>query len=192
MEKCNKNEIETFGGNIVLTGFMGTGKSTVGRMVAERLSLRFLDMDEKIEEEGMTIPELFAGKGEKYFRSQERRLALQLSQESGKVIATGGGTLLDEEVYLAMKRESLVICLTCSFDEILKRVRGGTGEQATARPLFASEEEARALFLKRQPLYGRIPLQVDTTGKTPLEVADMIVEMVRRGGRCGTDRTPSH
>ena len=100
--------------NIILTGFMGTGKTSVGREVARRLGRPFIDMDAEIEARtGKSIPAIFAEEGEAHFRNLEAGLCRELSARRGLVIATGGGTLVNEENRRLMSSGGLVICLTC-------------------------------------------------------------------------------
>ena len=147
--------------NIVLTGFMGTGKSAVGREVARLLDWKVIDMDEVIESRaGMAIPDIFERQGEAVFRQMESDLCADLAQESRTVISTGGGALVIEENYRAMARHGLVVCLDCDLDEIWRRLA-----RSTHRPmLYAEDRRARIqeLLAKRKPAYDRIPFQVHT------------------------------
>jgi len=111
--------------NIVITGFMGTGKTAVGRIVARRLGRRFVDMDEEIERRaGRSTAEIFATEGESAFRKMETALCQELSEEKRFVIATGGGALVDPVNRKRMMDSGTVICLTATVDEILRRVSG--------------------------------------------------------------------
>ena len=158
--------------NIVITGFMGTGKSTVGELVAQQLNREFVDMDSLIEQrEGRAISQIFAEAGEPYFRQLEANLCHELSARSGLVIATGGGALVTEANRRVMERTGLVICLTCEPDELWRRI--GHSED---RPMLAQRDEARfarlaALLTQRQPAYGRIQHQLDVTHLSPEEAA---------------------
>ena len=121
--------------HIVLTGFMGTGKSTVGRLLAGRLGRGFVDTDGLIEARcGRTIPDLFAEKGEAAFRAWESAVAQELAQETGLVIATGGGMMLNEANAAALSHESLVICLMANPATILARVQVLPGQPAPPDP----------------------------------------------------------
>ena len=118
--------------NITLTGFMGTGKSTVGRLLAERLDRPFVDMDEQLEAHfGKSIAEVFADEGEPAFRLAEIRLCTQLAEQQGLVISTGGGALVNPDSRHALAESGPVICLTASLDQILARIG-----QAADRPLL--------------------------------------------------------
>ncbi|MCY4019774.1 MAG: 3-dehydroquinate synthase [Chloroflexi bacterium] len=166
--------------NIVITGFMGTGKSTVGQLVAAKLGRRFVDMDDVIEERfGMPIPEIFKRHGEAIFRTVERGLAQELSTQSDLVIATGGGALVPVEMRDLMGRTGKLICLNADKDEISARL-----SETDNRPLAANWE---ALFEQRQLAYAAIPNQIETSGKTMEAIVCEIVAM--RDGRIQV-RTP--
>ncbi len=163
--------------NIVLTGFMGTGKSTVGRLLAARLDRRFVDTDTMIEERLGPIPRIFADRGEEAFREAERDVAAELARRGGLVIATGGRLMVDPENASVLGGSSHVVCLTASVDEIVRRV---SGADAAARPLLADDDpRARIaeLLAERAPAYGRFT-QVDTDGRTPRAIVDEIVDLV--------------
>jgi shikimate kinase/3-dehydroquinate synthase len=163
--------------NIVITGFMGTGKSKVGLEVARRLGWEFVDMDTLIEERvGMTIPEIFAQRGEGFFRQQERQLCQELAQRRGRVIATGGGALIPEENRWILAPSGLLVCLSCDVGEILRRLA-----QVEDRPLLAGadrRERIEALLTERREAYSRIPHQIDTTGLTVEEVVERVIALL--------------
>jgi len=164
--------------NIVLVGFMGSGKSTVGRLLAERLGRPFVDMDEEIERrEGRPIPEIFARDGEAAFRRLERALVRELAARSGLVIAAGGGVVVDPENVTDFGRTGLVACLAVSPATVLARVG-----QDPHRPLLQGGDPlARivALLEKRRALYGAIPFRVDTDGLAPGAVAERVLARFR-------------
>ncbi|MBN2007071.1 MAG: shikimate kinase, partial [Anaerolineae bacterium] len=111
--------------NLILTGFMGTGKTTIGRAAAQRLGCTFVDMDDVIVAcAGKPIPRIFAEDGEPAFRALEAAVCAELSAQDGLVVATGGGALLTPANRAAMQRSGVVICLDASPDEILRRVGG--------------------------------------------------------------------
>lgn len=166
--------------NLVLTGFMATGKTRVGRQVAQRLERPFVDMDSVIEDRaGKAIPRIFAEDGEAAFRRMEAALCVELSSQSGLVIATGGGALVDPANRATMMRTGTVVCLTCSADEILRRVsRAGDVD----RPLLDVADphaEIERLLAVRHRAYEAIPWQVDATG---LSVADVVERVLRFSG----------
>ena len=164
--------------NVVITGFMGTGKSSVGRLVAERLGLTFVDMDEVIEaREGVPITELFSRHGEAGFRAVESAVARELGMGEGLVIATGGGTMLAPENRAALGENGLIVCLTCAADQILRRLDGDT-----TRPMLAApdkEKRMNELLAARMPVYTSLPVVVDTTRRSVAEVAEVVVSAYR-------------
>ena len=160
--------------NVALYGFMGVGKSTIGRALSERLGYGFVDMDEEIEERaGMKIKEIFAEEGETGFRALEKAAAKELAGRDRHVIACGGGAILDPENAEALKASSVLVLLTASIDEILERTRG-----SDERPLLNVEDartEAEALLRKRMPMYlEAADLVIDTTDASPARLADEI------------------
>lgn len=175
--------------SLVLTGFMGTGKSTVGQAVADRLGLRFVDMDQVIAQRmGKTIPEIFEQFGEAAFRALERALCLELAQQQGLVIATGGGALVDERNREALARAGLLICLDCAPEEIVQRI----GADAN-RPMLrgdAPERRIEALLQARQEAYRHIAYHIDTTRLTPEQVLDAVLALYRAEPEPLEVRTP--
>jgi 3-dehydroquinate synthase len=162
--------------NIVITGFMGTGKTTVGKLVSSHLGRPFVDMDVVIEQrEGRTIPQIFAEAGEPYFRQLEADLCRELAASSGLVIATGGGTLVPESNLQAMHETDLIICLKCEAETLWERIG-----HSQNRPMLARQDEGRfgrlsELLEKRMPAYSRIEHHIDVTHLTPEQVAAQIL-----------------
>lgn len=167
--------------NIVITGFMGVGKSTAGKLVAESLACNFIDMDTIIEEEEKaSICEIFTERGEPYFRKCESRLVKKLCKMQSLVIATGGGTFLQWKNYeLFFASHAFIISLTAPLYEILKRL-----SDHPCRPLLASrirnEAALKELFECRETIYRKVPNQIDTTGKTAKEVSSLILHLFNR------------
>ena len=165
--------------NVVLTGFMGTGKSTVGKLAARALGYAFVDTDHLIEERaGRTIPEIFREEGEAAFREMEHAVAVELSEREGLVIATGGRLMLDPANAAALEGSGRVFCLTAAPEEILRRV---SADGPAMRPLLAVAdpmERILSLLEERREGYGRFP-QLSTTGKSPEE---LVRELIRRFG----------
>lgn len=163
--------------NIILTGFMGTGKTTVGKLLAEQLQYDFVDTDALIESQaGRSIPEIFAGLGEAAFRRMEGDVALELAEREGLVIATGGRLMLDPDNVVALGRNGRIFCLVATPEEILTRVKNDG-----LRPLLAGSNPAvriAALLQEREEKYRRFP-QVITSGKTPQQVADTLLSCIR-------------
>jgi len=163
--------------NIILVGFMGTGKTSVGRVLAGRLQRDFVDMDGELEARaGKPITRVFAEDGEGAFRRMERELVAELARRNNLVVAAGGGVVLDPGNIRAFGATGRVICLQAAPDEILRRVAG-----SNHRPLLEQGDKAgriRKLLETRRQLYDAIPLRVDTTGKTLDEVAARVLEEI--------------
>ena len=160
---------------LVLTGFMGTGKTCVGRIVAEQLGREFIDLDALIESrEGMSVRAIFETRGEAYFRAREAEVCAELGARANLVIATGGGALVDPRNRVAFER-AFVICLDAAPDAILARL-----SDAQDRPLLASADpRARIedLLNERREAYVQIARHVDTTDKTINQVAEEILKL---------------
>ncbi|HVN55589.1 MAG TPA: 3-dehydroquinate synthase [Anaerolineaceae bacterium] len=149
--------------SIFLYGPPGVGKTTIAQILAGSLGLAFVDLDRKIEEQcGKSIPELFAG-GEKGFRQVEKAILLETIQGRGKVVALGGGSLLDEESRRAALHAGSVMCLTAPVSELAGRLRSSPAE----RPLLAGELENRleSLMEQRNDHYASFPIQIKTSGR---------------------------
>src|SRR5690606_15532127 len=160
--------------NLILVGFMGTGKSTVGRLLAERLGWTFTDSDTRIEEEqGATIAALFERDGEPRFREIESDTLLRLLADERQVVATGGGAVLAERNRIGMLEGGYVVALTASKETIIARVSGDT-----ARPLLMGdlEERVSTLMETRKYAYDFADLKLDTTGLTPDQIAGRILQ----------------
>lgn len=167
--------------NIVLTGFMGTGKSSVGRLLAQRLGFRYCDLDARIvEEEGISINEIFSRHGESHFRALETLAVRRLAQEQQCVVSTGGGAVIAPENRRLLMEAGVVVNLTASVDEICRRLR-----EETDRPLLRdnrSGEHIERMLAEREPYYAHAELRIDTTGKSVEDVvAEIIVYLKERG-----------
>ena len=162
---------------IILTGFMGTGKSTIGGLLAARRGWRFVDTDALIEErQGKSIAAIFKDRGEVAFRAMEAALARELADEDDLVVATGGKFMLSAENIEALVG-SHVFCLTADPKEILARIMA---DGQARRPLLAGsapEEKIRALLAERQAGYGRFPA-IDTNGKIPADIVEEILALI--------------
>ncbi len=156
---------------------MGTGKTTVGKIIAARTGMSFVDQDTVIEEKaGKKISLIFAEDGEPRFREMEREVVRELSGRQSLVIGAGGGVVLNAENIVDFSSTGTVVCLSAKPDTILKRVSGDS-----SRPLLEDgDKRAKILDLlkSRRKLYDAIPLQVDTTGLSPEQVAARVLEMV--------------
>jgi shikimate kinase len=159
--------------NVVLTGFMATGKSTVGRLLAVQRNASYIDTDEIIADRHGSIEEIFATQGEAAFREMERDIASELEKTSGLVIATGGRMMLDPDCAEALGSTGRVICLTASIEEIRRRLL--IDEDESVRPLLAgsSEAELRLLYEERVAGYSRFQ-QIQTDRKSVEAVVEEI------------------
>ncbi len=155
--------------NVILVGFMGAGKSSVGRILAARLGRCFVETDEMITAtEGRPIPEIFAEKGEAHFRALEDEAVRLLALKRGDVIATGGGLPCGAGRAEALRAIGTVVWLSGDFGALYERaLRGGD------RPMLSgkSREQAEALYEARRLFYAKADLAVDTTGLNPDQVA---------------------
>ena len=173
--------------NIYLTGFSYTGNSTVGRILAARLGMEYVDTDELIEaEQERSIPEIFAQDGEAVFRELESVTLTQVAERQGVVVATGGGMVMDPENRAVMQRTGAVVCLEAQPATILSRMRADVSD-ATVRPLLASAdplERITALKASRQAAYAIADWTVNTDGLTTEDVA----AEAERGAEAGWQR----
>lgn len=170
---------------IFLTGFMGAGKTTVGRSLAARLELPFVDLDHEIEARaGATVREIFERHGEAEFRRLEHDTLRELCEGPALVAATGGGTITFEVNRELMHRAGLSVWLNPSFATIVGRI-GAEGK--TNRPLFADETQAWELYQRRLPAYETADLKVDVEEtEAPGEVAARIALIVSKRTPCAT------
>lgn len=167
--------------NIVLTGFMATGKSTVGKRLARELNLKFIDIDELIEKEaGAEIKDIFRDKGEEHFRFLESEVIKKLSEGAfgrGLIVSTGGGAVVNPRNREALRAWGIVVALNATADEILKRVGDRDDRPLLARP--DKKEAIQELLKKREEAYADCDLAIDTTSKSVEAVAQEIRNFVR-------------
>jgi len=165
---------------IFLVGFMATGKTTVGRILAARLGWKLVDLDEVIAREaGQSVPRIFEGEGEAGFRARETRALGAVSHERKLVVATGGGAACHEGNLLTMLETGRVVALAITPEEAVRRARGGAG-----RPLLSGPDPvatATALLEARAPFYARAHFSVDTVGRLPQDVARDVLAWVETG-----------
>lgn len=163
--------------NLVLVGFMGTGKTTVGAELARELGIVHRDLDDEIvKNEGRSIPTLFAERGEAYFRNVESKQLCELLDFGPQVLTTGGGAVLRHQNVQVMLQKGTVIALTATEEELIRRLENDTG-----RPLLAGgvAERVRLLLSERAGAYDFAPIQIDTTGKAlPAIVAEIRRQVV--------------
>ncbi|HLV09407.1 MAG TPA: shikimate kinase [Halanaerobiales bacterium] len=163
---------------IVLVGFMGTGKTEVGKILAERRGMLFIDTDQEIEREsGMTIPEIFSAKGEAYFRKLESQvLERALSSPDKLVVAGGGGIVISDYNRRIIKEQGNPVLLTASPELIMERVRDSD------RPLLQRDnplEAIKRLLKRRSPYYEQFNIRVETDFKEPEEIANEIMKVIK-------------
>ena len=146
--------------SVVLVGMMGAGKSSIGRRLAQRLGVTFVDADAEIEAAaGMTIAEIFATYGEPYFRSGEQRVIARLLESGPKVLATGGGAFMNPETRAGIRQKGVSVWLKADFEVLMKRVK----RRSTAdRPMLQGDpaQRIRHLMDERYPIYAQADMTV--------------------------------
>ena len=164
--------------NIILMGFMGTGKTTVGQQLAARLGLTFVDMDHLIEKQaGKPISRIFAEDGEPRFRQMERELVRELCAREGLVVGCGGGVVLNPDNVADYARTGLVVCLTATAEIIHERTAC-----ERHRPLLEEKDRFQRiveLLEKRRALYAAVPNPIDTSALTPDQIVARIETLYR-------------
>ena len=164
--------------NIILTGFMGTGKTAVGRRLAMLLNMELIDVDTEIEKsQQMTINEIFRQFGEPGFREIETEMIQKLSERRDVIISTGGGAVLKQKNMDALRKQGIIICLMASPQTILKRTSHNSN-----RPLLKVEdpfEKIKELLNFRKPFYEKADILIDTEDKTPLQIAEEIIDKIK-------------
>ena len=165
--------------NIVLTGFMGTGKSKIGRRLAKKLRMSYLDTDELIEErEKDSISAIFKKRGEEYFRRLETKVVKEVALLDNYVISTGGGVVLREGNIRVLKKNAFIVCLFASPEVILKRTKGDE-----KRPLLKGDdrkERIEELIAIRKSYYEKADFSVDTSTLDSKKVVEEIVKFLER------------
>lgn len=163
--------------SIVLTGFMGTGKTTVGRMLAARLNFELVDTDLLIERKaGKSVSAIFQQDGEASFRQWEKAISCQLAGKPALVIATGGRLMLDEENAARLGAGNHVFCLVAEPEDIISRLAAESGQ----RPLLAVDnpsERVRSLLAERALGYGQFP-QIQTSGRSVDEIVEEVLKCI--------------
>jgi shikimate kinase len=164
---------------IVLVGMMGAGKTAVGRALAARLDVPFLDSDHEIETAAnMSIPEIFARDGEPFFREKEHQVICRLLQEECGVLSTGGGAFLAERNRAVMSAAGVSVCLQADLEVLWKRVRG-----RDTRPLLRSADPYKTLsdlYHARVPVYAQADLTVHSDGQVSIDnMVDRVLEALR-------------
>ena len=165
--------------NIVIAGFMGTGKSSVGRILGKRLGRKVLDTDKMIERsERKRIKQIFKERGEAYFRRLESQVVRRVSGKKTVVIVCGGGTIIHSGNLKQLKRSGTIFCLTASPERIAARLK-----RSKSRPLLAVAQplaEIKRLLRLRKPFYKKSDYAIDTDRRTPQQVASRVIHIFQR------------
>jgi len=163
--------------NLVLTGFMGTGKTSVAKELSRILGRKIIDVDAEIEKKGTPIKEIFRKHGEPYFRDLETAMLKEVSGNRAVIISTGGGVVLRKENMEALRKTGIIICLGASPETILERT-----SKTAERPLLQVEEpltKIKELLSAREACYKDADIAINTEGKNPREVAGEILEKIK-------------
>jgi len=164
--------------NIILTGFMGVGKTSVGTQLAKDLGFTFVDIDKLIEaDQNLTITSIFSKFGEPYFRDVEARIIGQVMMGEGQVVSTGGGAVIQDRNRDAFKKAGFIVCLTASPDVIYERIK-----HETHRPLLQTADpkaKIKELLDSRAKFYAQADVCIDTSEKSVVDVIKAIKERIR-------------
>jgi len=169
---------------VLLVGFMGAGKTTVGRALGEQLGWQFEDLDERIERRaGRTVPEIFRVSGESEFRRAEqgalRAVLRELRSGAEKIVALGGGAFAQKKnVRLIQAAGVPTVFLDAEIEELWRRCSAQACEQGVSRPLLGSKESFRELYQARRPHYSQAPFTQQTDGKTVEQIVNEVVEIL--------------
>jgi shikimate kinase len=162
--------------NIILVGFMGTGKSVVGKKLAAKLKRNFIELDDMIKRrEKISIKDIFEKKGEPYFRLVEKEVVQEASQRKNIVISAGGGAIIDEENFKNLKNSGVIICLKALPETILKRTK-----DLKIRPLLNvpdPKQQIEELLKKREPYYNKADFSIQTDNMSIEQVVEEILEL---------------
>jgi len=169
-------------GNVFLIGFMGSGKTTIGRLLAQELGWDFIDLDEMIERrEGMSIESIFDTRGEPYFRRVEMDLLKEIVSKSRTVVALGGGTVTQDATWPLLRRNGVVVYLRCRVDELYRRLQDDHNRPLLRR--LSPEQRLQKieeLLILREPFYRRADFVVDSTAhQRPKGLAESVCAMIR-------------
>jgi len=178
--------------NIVFTGFMGTGKTTVGKVLAEKLKREFIDTDKLIEErQGLTIPQIFDKLGEPAFRKMEADIAKELGEREGLVISTGGRLMLDPSNVEALSAKGRVFCLVATPQEILSRLESDKDNRRPLLDVPNPSEQIVELLQKRKRGYQRF-LKLATDSAHPYDITDNLLSFMHKSQEQFAIDTPTH
>jgi len=169
---------------IILTGYRATGKSSIGKILADQLGFGFIDTDQAIEKrQGETITEMVGRGGWDLFRRKEEDMLLELARSKNKVIATGGGSVMHEKAWAKLRKNALVVWFTADIKTICQRLAADsdTDDQRPALTEMGTMDEIAMVLNERRPLYEKSSdITVNTEGKTPEEVAEFIVAELKK------------
>lgn len=163
--------------NIVLIGFMGVGKSTIGKMLGDKLSYRFLDSDDEIEKiAGVSISDIFNSYGEEYFRELEFQVLSNIIDEAKLIISTGGGAVMNRKLFNILLSKGIVIHLDASIETLYDRLK-----DSNDRPMLYHddlEKRIEELYKLRRPIYMRAHYTINTDGKTKEDINNEILQII--------------
>ncbi len=169
---------------VILTGYRATGKSSIGKILADMLGYGFIDTDQAIEKrQGETITEMVSRGGWDLFRRKEEDMLLELARSRNKVIASGGGSVLHENAWAKLRKNALVVWLTADVKTICHRLAADNDMEDQRPPLteMGTMNEIAMVLSERQPLYKKSSdLTINTEGKNPEEVAEIILAEMQR------------
>ncbi len=168
--------------SVALIGFMGTGKTSTGQILATKLGCSFVDADKSIEDEyDMSITDIFLRHGESWFRNVEQQMLKRLSARKNTVIATGGGAMVNPGTAKVLRENCLIVCLTASPECILERT-GRTDDRPLLTKLNDEEKliKIKELLKEREACYAVADYTVDTTDMSPLQVAEDIAKHIAK------------
>jgi shikimate kinase len=174
--------------SIVLVGMMGAGKSSVGRKLASRLGLAFVDADSKIEEAaGMSIPDIFETRGEAEFRSGEARVIARLLDGGPQVLATGGGAFMNSDTRTLIRTKAMSVWLKADFDVLMKRIK-----RRSDRPMLKTADPAatlKHLMDVRYPVYAEADVTVESREVVHEIIVEEILDRLRSAMNAGLEQT---
>ena len=169
------------GKNLTLTGMMGVGKSTIGKILAKKLNYKFVDIDKLIEDkEGSTINFIFRNKSENYFRKVENDIALIELKKDKSVIALGGGAFLSSSIRKNAKRLSVSFWLDVPIDELIKRLK-----KSNKRPLLFKKnthDEVKKIYFNRKKIYNEADYRIRCSSLKSEEIANRILNLYEKSG----------
>lgn len=164
--------------NLVLVGFMGTGKTTLGKRIARELDLKFVDTDQEVERIcNLTVSDIFKKYGETRFRSEEAAAIKRIAKQDGLVVATGGGAVLDDSNLQALRANGMLVCLYADIEVIYERT-----SRRNTRPLLTGEDmraRIRDLLTQREAAYGQADYSIDTSVKSIPELTEEVMVLFR-------------